>query len=56
MGETGVDHVVRSLLAELDILMNVAGYTSIEEIRKAGRSALESIEGRYQLLPVTSKL
>ena len=26
MGETSVEHVMRSLLAELDILMNVAGF------------------------------
>lgn len=56
MGEAGVDHVMRSLLAELDILMNVAGFTSIEEIKKAGRSALESGEKNYGLLPVASKL
>lgn len=56
MGETGVDHVVRSLLADLDILMNVAGFTSIEEIKKAGRSALESGGMDYQLLPGASKL
>ncbi|KAF1358664.1 FMN-dependent alpha-hydroxy acid dehydrogenase [Lizonia empirigonia] len=56
MGEAGVDHVMRRLLAELDILMNVAGFTSIEEIKKAGRSALESGEKNYGLLPVASKL
>ena len=56
MGETGVDHVIRSLLADLDILMNVAGYTSIDAIKKAGRSALESGGKEYQLMRVTSKL
>ena len=35
-GEFGVRHVMKSLLADFDILMNVAGYNSIEEIdRKA---------------------
>ncbi|KAF9693715.1 hypothetical protein EKO04_008554 [Ascochyta lentis] len=56
MGETGVDHVMRALLADLDILMNVAGFTSIDEIKKAGRAALESGEKNYPLLPFPSKL
>jgi isopentenyl diphosphate isomerase/L-lactate dehydrogenase-like FMN-dependent dehydrogenase len=56
MGETGVDHVVRSLLADLDILMNVAGFQSIEQIKKEGRGYLESGPKNYPLLPVTSKL
>lgn len=37
MGETGVRHVMKSLLADFDILMNVAGFQSIEQI---DRSAL----------------
>ena len=56
MGETGVDHVVRSLLAELDILMNVAGFQSIEQIRNEGRRYLESGPKDYPLPPVASKL
>jgi len=37
-GEFGVRHVMKSLLADFDILMNVAGYNSISEIdRKAIR-------------------
>jgi hypothetical protein len=32
IGETGVRHVMKSLLAELDILMNVGGFGSIDEI------------------------
>lgn len=56
MGETGVDHVIRSLLADLDILMNVAGFTSIEEIKKEGRRYLESGGKEYQLMRVPSKL
>lgn len=31
-GEFGVRHVMKSLLADFDILMNVAGYNSIKEI------------------------
>lgn len=56
MGETGVDHVVRSLLADLDILMNVAGFQSIDQIKKEGREYLESGPKDYPLLPITSKL
>lgn len=56
MGETGVDHVMRSLLADLDILMNVAGFQSVEQIKKEGRNNLESSGKEYGLLPVTSKL
>jgi isopentenyl diphosphate isomerase/L-lactate dehydrogenase-like FMN-dependent dehydrogenase len=36
-GEAGVVHVMRSLLAEFDILLNVAGYRNVGEI---DRSAL----------------
>lgn len=56
MGERGVDHVVRSLLAELNILMNVAGFQSIEQIKKEGRGCLEGGPKDYPLLPVASKL
>ncbi|UZJ56297.1 hypothetical protein CBS101457_005617 [Exobasidium rhododendri] len=45
-GEAGVRHVMKSLLADFDILMNVAGFRSIAEI---DRSAL-----RY--LPTTSRM
>lgn len=34
MGETGVRHVMKSLLAEFDILMDVAGFRSLDEIDK----------------------
>lgn len=56
MGETGVDHVIRSLLADLDILMNVAGFQSIEQIKKDGRKNLDSGEKNYQLMRIPSKL
>lgn len=35
MGEQGVRHVLRALLADLDILMNVAGINTIEEIDRS---------------------
>ncbi|OZJ05611.1 hypothetical protein BZG36_01466 [Bifiguratus adelaidae] len=39
-GEFGIRHVMKSLLAEFDILMNVAGYPSIKDV---DRSALRVI-------------
>lgn len=53
MGETGVRHVMKSLLAEFDILMNVAGFQSLEQIDK---TAIESYQKSYDLLPIKSKL
>ncbi|KAF1955504.1 FMN-linked oxidoreductase [Byssothecium circinans] len=53
MGEAGVRHVMKSFLAEFDILLNVAGYKNVGEI---DRTALESGPKDYPLLPVTSKL
>jgi len=53
MGEVGVRHVMRSLLAEFDILMNVAGFQHIEQINK---NALEDDAKDYPLMHVTSKL
>lgn len=35
MGEHGVRHVMKSLLADFDILMCVAGFNSIEELDKS---------------------
>jgi isopentenyl diphosphate isomerase/L-lactate dehydrogenase-like FMN-dependent dehydrogenase len=44
-GEEGVRHEIKALLAELDIMMNVAGYPKLEEIN---RDALESLpKGTY---------
>ncbi|KAK7952749.1 uncharacterized protein PG986_008477 [Apiospora aurea] len=44
-GEEGVRHVMKSLLAELDIMMNVAGYPDLKGI---DRDALESLpKGTY---------
>jgi isopentenyl diphosphate isomerase/L-lactate dehydrogenase-like FMN-dependent dehydrogenase len=53
MGEAGVKHVITSLLADLDILMNVSGYTNVGAIT---REALESGPKNYQLMYQTSKL
>lgn len=44
-GEEGVRHVVKGLLADFDILMNVSGYPDLSEIN---RNALDSIpRGAY---------
>jgi len=53
MGETGVNHVMRSLLADLDILMNVGGFRNVGEITK---DALESGPKSYPLMHTASKL
>ncbi|KAF2100388.1 FMN-dependent alpha-hydroxy acid dehydrogenase [Rhizodiscina lignyota] len=53
MGEHGVRHVMKSLLAEFDILLNVGGFKTVKKI---DRSAIESYEKNYQLLPEKSKL
>jgi len=34
-GEKGVDHVMRSLLADFDILMECAGVNKVEDIKKS---------------------
>lgn len=44
---------MKSLLAELDILMNVGGFVSVQDI---DRSALESLPKSYGLPAVKSKL
>lgn len=33
-GEAGVRHVMKAMLADFDILMNVAGFNSLEEITR----------------------
>ena len=42
-GEAGVRHVMKSLLADFDILMNCAGASNIKDINKAQLS--ESLNG-----------
>jgi isopentenyl diphosphate isomerase/L-lactate dehydrogenase-like FMN-dependent dehydrogenase len=51
-GETGVRHVMKSLLAEFNILMNVAGYAKLEDIN---RDAIDSLP-RVAYLPATPAL
>ncbi|KAM0715528.1 hypothetical protein Q7P37_009026 [Cladosporium fusiforme] len=53
MGEHGVRHVMKSLLADLDILFNVAGIKNVEQIDK---SWLESYARSYTLVQERSKL
>lgn len=48
-GETGVNHVMRALLAEFDILMECAGYPNLSEIN---RDALDSLP-RVAYIPAT---
>ena len=48
MGETGVKHVLKSLLADLDILMAVGGLNSVNEM---DRSLLESYPKSYTYIP-----
>ncbi|KAL1872234.1 hypothetical protein Plec18167_006837 [Paecilomyces lecythidis] len=47
MGEEGVRHVMKSLLADLDILMAVAGFNSVKEFNK---DILESYPKGYTLI------
>ncbi|KAK5171097.1 uncharacterized protein LTR77_004241 [Saxophila tyrrhenica] len=53
MGTTGVRHVMKSLLADFDIMMNVAGCQSVDQI---DRSWLESQPKSYSLVQERSKL
>ncbi|KAB8346213.1 hypothetical protein FH972_023258 [Carpinus fangiana] len=53
MGEHGVRHVMKSLLADLDILMNVAGFQNVGQF---DRKCLESYPKNYQLMAEKSKL
>ncbi|PMD48123.1 FMN-dependent alpha-hydroxy acid dehydrogenase [Hyaloscypha variabilis F] len=46
-GEAGVRHVVKGLLAEFDILLNVAGYRNVEEIN---RDAIRSLPNSSSLI------
>lgn len=53
MGEHGVRHVMKSLLSDFDILLNVAGYQNIEQIN---RDAIESLPKSYSLISEKAKL
>ena len=52
-GEHGVRHVMKSLLAEFDILMEVAGFQNIKQI---DRTAIDSLPNTANLTAETSKL
>lgn len=52
-GELGVRHVMKSLLADFDILMNVAGFQSVDQIT---REHLDSSPITPVMLPERSKL
>ena len=53
MGEHGVRHVMKSLLSDFDILLNVAGYQNVDQIT---REALESLPKAYSLIQERAKL
>lgn len=55
MGDAGVRHVMKGLLADFDILLNVAGFRNVGEI-VGNRGALESGVKSYSLLSETAKL
>jgi len=55
MGDHGVRHVMKSLLADFDILLNVAGYQNVEQII-GNRDALESSAKNYTLLVERARL
>ena len=52
-GEHGVRHVMKSQLAEFDILMEVAGFQNIKQI---DRTAIDSLPNTANLTAETSKL
>ncbi len=53
MGEEGVRHVMRSLLAEFDIAMAVGGFKNVGDMT---RDRLESYPKAYSLIAEKSKL
>lgn len=55
-GELGVRHVMKSLLADFDILMNVAGWQNIEQIQKEGKEYIESLPQGAGLISEKSRL
>lgn len=52
-GEHGVRHVMKSLLAEFDILLNCAGFRDVSEI---DRDALQSLPNSSSLISETSQI
>ena len=53
MGEEGVRHVMRSLLAELDIAMCVGGFRNMDDFTK---ERLESLQKSYSLIDEKARL
>jgi isopentenyl diphosphate isomerase/L-lactate dehydrogenase-like FMN-dependent dehydrogenase len=51
-GETGVRHIMKALLAEFDILMNVSGYAHLEDI---DREAIDSLP-RAAIMPTDAQI
>lgn len=52
-GEIGVRHVMKSLLADFDILMNVAGFQSVDQIQ---RDSIDSLPKSAAMIAEKSKL
>jgi isopentenyl diphosphate isomerase/L-lactate dehydrogenase-like FMN-dependent dehydrogenase len=52
-GELGVRHVMKSLLADFDILMNVSGYQSVDQIT---RDSIDSLPNSAAMIAERSKL
>jgi isopentenyl diphosphate isomerase/L-lactate dehydrogenase-like FMN-dependent dehydrogenase len=52
-GELGVRHVMKSLLADFDILMNVSGYQSVSQIN---RDSIDSLPNSALMIAEKSKL
>jgi isopentenyl diphosphate isomerase/L-lactate dehydrogenase-like FMN-dependent dehydrogenase len=52
-GELGVRHVMKSLLADFDILMNIAGYQSVDQIT---RDSIDSLPNSSIMIADRSKL
>lgn len=52
-GELGVRHVMKSLLADFDILMNVAGFQTVDQIT---RDSIDTLPNAANMISVRSKL
>lgn len=52
-GENGVRHILKSLLAEFDILMEEAGFQSIDQI---DRTAIDSLPNTSNLVPGSAQI
>jgi isopentenyl diphosphate isomerase/L-lactate dehydrogenase-like FMN-dependent dehydrogenase len=52
-GELGVRHVMKSVLADFDILMNVAGYQNVDQIN---RVSIDSLPNSAAMIAEKSRL